>query len=70
MGSVRSTETKKLINLQGSREEKKEHEHTIDFALISLITYSAHELRHALFSVQPNSNRLVVMTEQTSESGV
>lgn len=43
---------------------------TVDFALISLVAYPAHELRDPLLSVESNGNRLVVVAEKTSERGV
>jgi len=35
----------------------------IYFALISLVTDSAHKMRNPLFSVKPDGNRLVVMAK-------
>jgi hypothetical protein len=43
---------------------------TIDFALITLVTYSACQLGNTLFSVDSDCHRLVMMTEQASEGGV
>jgi hypothetical protein len=64
MGSVRSVRIRWLEEHTGSRRHNRR---TVNFALISLITYSADQLSETLFSVESDGDRLVVVTEQTSE---
>jgi hypothetical protein len=64
MGSVRSERVRWLKEYAGSQRHDRR---TVNFALIPLITYSADQLSETLFSVESDSDRLVVVTEQTGE---